>query len=112
MVLFSAVAVLALFQGCFAGYQRSTVVVVDYDERCWYDGYWVYRFHEGERFVYRRWYSNRWEEVRREPVYWEKQKWERKSRNDRDDGRRYDNDREERKDNRHEEQHEQRDYRH
>ena len=90
MICLSAISIFVLLQGCAATHHRSaTIVVIDYDERCWLDGHWVYRFREGNHIYYRRWLNNRWEEERREAGYWEKQKWERKFRSDRDDGRRY-----------------------
>jgi|GEM_PF-1423687 len=92
LFLFSAVTVLLLLQGCFSGYHRSVVVIADYDERCWYEGHWVYRIYEGDRWIYRHWYNNRWENDSHQPVYWQSQKWERKAHNERDDGRRYEND--------------------
>jgi len=67
------------------------VVVSDYDERFWLEDHWVYRFSYGDQFVYRRWYNDRWEDERRESSFWGKIKWERASHNDRDDGRRFEN---------------------
>ena len=86
---------LTLFLGCYAGHYstRASVVLVDYDERFWFDDHWVYRFRVGDGWHYRSWYNNRWEDERRENSFWQNQKWERKSRNERDDGRIYDDDR-------------------
>ncbi|MEI6846259.1 MAG: hypothetical protein WCK36_04345 [Candidatus Firestonebacteria bacterium] len=89
---FSMLTVLLLLQGCFPVYYRTTAVTVAYDERCWYDGQWVYRFHEGNRYFYRRWDNNSWRDLKHDSPHWQTLKWERKSRADRDDGRRYDDD--------------------
>ena len=91
LFFFSALSVLILFPGCMTGY-HSVVVVSDYDERCWLENHWVYRFYESDRWIYRRWYQDRWEEDRREDHFWLKVKWERAARDTRDDGRKYDND--------------------
>ena len=91
LFLFAALAGLALFQGCATHY-RASYVVTDYDERCWYGDHWVYRFHDGDRVIYRRWHNNSWIEERNEGAFWLRQKWVKKSRSERDDGRRYDDD--------------------
>lgn len=91
LFLFSALMGFMLIQGCIAGGHHATIVVADFDERCWFEDHWVYRIYEGDHWVYRRWYNERWEYERRDVIIWETQKWEKKSRGDRDDGRRYEN---------------------
>lgn len=86
----SALSFVFFFPGCAPG-RYSTVIVAQYDERCWFEDHWVYRFREGDHWVFRRWFTNRWEDERRESSVWETIKWERKARSDRDDGRVYEN---------------------
>ncbi len=98
LFLFSILTVLMLFQGCFMGY-RSSLIVSDYDERCWYGDHWVYRFYEGNHWTYRYWQNSRWENERSPSAVFETQKWVKKSHNDRDDGRKYDNENDSRDNN-------------
>jgi len=90
LFFFSVLTVFLFLQGCFAGYHQ-VYVAYDYDERSWIEDHWVYRFKEQDHFIYRRWYKDRWEDERRANSYWEKINWEKKDRSDRDDGRKYEN---------------------
>ena len=82
-------AVIAVSQtGCFYRVRPAYREVV-YDERCWVNDHWVYRFYANGRWVYRAWRNDRWVEESPGEGYYRKYKWEKHDHNDLDDGRRW-----------------------
>ena len=75
LLFLSVLSILIFLPGCFSE-NKPSGVAYDYNERCWIDGHWVYRFKEKDNWIYRHWEKNRWEEEIHKGSSWEQLKWE------------------------------------